>query len=101
MELTKHASQRIQQRGIPKALLDLVMEYGEISGDKFKLNKKKTNILIEELKKKQKLLERINKKGGLTVIPGPSGYITAYQITKFKPRKIPKNNQHSSFRAKK
>ena len=44
MELTKHASQRIQQRVIPKALLDLVMEYGEISGDKYKLNKKKTII---------------------------------------------------------
>lgn len=88
MQLTKHANKRIQERGIPKALLELVIEHGEIFGDAYKLNKKTTDTLIEELKKKQKLLEQISKKGGLTVIPGSGCYITAYRINSFNPKKV-------------
>jgi hypothetical protein len=88
MQLTKHANKRIQERGIPKVLLELVIEYGEIYGDAYKLNKKHTDTLIEELKKKQKLLEKISKKGGLTVIPGSSGYITAYRINSYNHKKL-------------
>lgn len=40
MVTTKYCQARMAQRGLPKRLLDLVLEFGKDSGDKLVLNKK-------------------------------------------------------------
>ena len=48
MVTTKHCQARMAQRGLPKRLLDLVLEFGKDNGDKLILNKKATKKVIDE-----------------------------------------------------
>ena len=48
MNATKHLKTRMQQRSISKAELDIVMAFGDVSGDKVILNKRRTNELLKQ-----------------------------------------------------
>lgn len=68
MVTTKHCQSRMAQRGLPKKLLELVIEFGKENGDKLILNKKATQKVIEEIDSIRKELLRIMDKGGVTVV---------------------------------
>lgn len=84
MVTTKHCQTRMSQRGLPKRLLDLVVEFGKDSGDKLILNRKATQKVIDEIDTMRKELLRIMDKGGVTVVVDNDSLITAYNTSCYK-----------------
>jgi hypothetical protein len=84
MVTTKYCQARMAQRGLPKRLLDLVLEFGKDSGDKLVLNKKTTQILIDEIDSMRKELLKIMDKGGVSVVINNETLITAYNTNSYK-----------------
>ena len=84
MLTTKHCQVRMSQRGLPKKLVELVLEFGNGRGDKLILNKKTTQKVINELDKTRKELLRIMDKGGITIVVDNDSLITAYNTNSYK-----------------
>lgn len=84
MVTTQHSLTRMSQRGLPKRLIDLVCEFGKEQGDKFILNKKSTQKMINELDSMRKELLKIMDKGGITVVVNDDTLITAYNTNSYK-----------------
>lgn len=84
MITTKHCQAKISQRGLPKKLLDLVLEFGKDKGDKLILNKKATQKVIDEIDTIRKELLRIMDKGGVSVVLDNESLITAYNTNSYK-----------------
>lgn len=84
MVTTKHCQTRMSQRGLPKRLLDLVIEFGKDSGDKLILNRKATQKVINEIDTMRKELLKIMDKGGVTVVVDNDSLITAYNTNCYK-----------------
>jgi hypothetical protein len=84
MVTTKHCQSRMSQRGLPKRLLELVLEFGKDSGDKLILNKKATQKVIEEIDTIRKELLRVLDKGGVTLVLDNDALITAYNTNSYK-----------------
>ncbi|MFK5936934.1 MAG: hypothetical protein QM497_00930 [Sulfurimonas sp.] len=82
MVTTKHCQARMSQRGLPKRLLDLVLEFGKDEGNKLVLNKKITQAIIDELDAKKKQLLKIMDKGGVTIVVQDDICITTYNTNK-------------------
>ena len=80
----KHCQTRMFQRGLPKKLLDLVLEFGKDKGNKLILNKKSTQKVIDAIDKIRKELLRIMDKGGVTVVLDNESLITAYNTNSYK-----------------
>jgi len=84
MITTKHCQDRMSQRGLPKKLLNLVLEFGKDKSDKLILNKKATQKVIDEIDTIRKELLRIMDKGGVTVVLDNGSLITAYNTNSYK-----------------
>jgi hypothetical protein len=84
MITTKHCQSRMAQRGLPKRLLELVLEFGKENGDKLILNKKATQKVIEEIDMIRKELLKVLDKGGVTVVLDNNMLITAYNTDSYK-----------------
>jgi hypothetical protein len=84
MITTKHCQSRMVQRGLPKRLLELVLEFGKENGDKLILNKKATQKVIEEIDMIRKELLKVLDKGGVTVVLDNNMLITAYNTDSYK-----------------
>lgn len=78
MQLTQHAHQRMTQRGITRAMINLVLEYGEVEQDKAVLDKKHTERAISERQTKLRTLKKILDKGGCVVVESDNTVVTAY-----------------------
>jgi hypothetical protein len=81
MMKTNHAIERIQQRGIPAVLLDLVEDCGKskyVQGgrEKIYLSKKDIQSIREKLKK---MIQVLDKASGLTMIVEGNYLITSYK----------------------
>ena len=68
MAKTRHIHQRMNQRGIQQAMLDLVKQFGSDSGDKIILNQKALKVAITECKKIAQLMQKMENKGGLVLV---------------------------------
>lgn len=64
MNKTKHLGKRMSQRGIKQEMLNLVYEYGRISGDKMILNRKEAQKALHMLDS----LIRTAKKTGMAMV---------------------------------
>lgn len=62
MKTSCHFSQRLNQRGITKEMVDFTLEFGDIDSDKFVTNKKLLEAYIKEYKYKSESLSRLFKK---------------------------------------
>lgn len=71
---TKHIEKRMAQRGISKAMIELVLNYGEESGDKVVLGRRSAQRLLEDFRTLIKIID----KGGVTVVAQGEALITAY-----------------------
>ncbi len=78
MQTTYHAHQRMNQRGITKKMIDIVLEYGEPVQDKAVLGKKDAQRLIEDMKDKMRILQKICDKGGVVVVAEGETIVTTY-----------------------
>lgn len=74
MHKTKHFQQRMGQRGISQAMIDLVLGYGDNEGSKVVLSRKKSEQLREALRTLMKIVD----KGGLVVVAAGDAQITTY-----------------------
>lgn len=74
MHKTKHFRQRMGQRGISQAMIDLVLGYGDNEGSKVVLSRKKSEQLREALRTLMKIVD----KGGLVVVAEGDAQITTY-----------------------
>lgn len=84
MRMTKHAIARSKQRGIPRDLIEMILEYGTPSirpGDavEYKVYKKDTARLISQLKYLIHSLEKATCKAVL-VHPEAGDVITVYNL---------------------
>jgi hypothetical protein len=68
MHITVHAGQRMNQRGITKEMIRLVLEYGELQGGKIDLNQEGAARLVARLHKELKIAKKLLDKGGMTVV---------------------------------
>lgn len=91
LALTFHAHQRMNARGISKSMIELVMQYGQIKGEKYFLNRKHIQCLLEEIDSQQRSLQRLRAKmiklidkGGVTVVIDNEKILTLYDFDSFK-----------------
>ncbi|MEP7311498.1 MAG: DUF4258 domain-containing protein [Pseudomonadota bacterium] len=80
MTITRHADQRMNQRGIPRSLVDFTLRHGRIDGDRHVLNRREADRVIESLKEELHLALRVRDKGGIAVVEGSGTVITTYNL---------------------
>lgn len=80
MQQTVHMNQRMNQRGITMAMVDLALEYGEIEGDRWVLNRKQAVQTIKDLELRLRTAKKVLDKGGLVVVSDGTTLITAYNF---------------------
>ena len=69
MKFTKHGTQRMNQRGITKEMIELTVEYGKYINDKIILKSRDIKKLLTKVSKEVKAkLMKILDKGGLVVV---------------------------------
>lgn len=78
MKTTQHAQKRMSQRGITRAMVDLVLEYGDVDQDKAYLDRNHTLQLVTELDAKLKIAKKILDKGGCVVVESGAAVVTTY-----------------------
>jgi len=79
MIYTKHAQKRFAQRGINKAMVSIVMDYGfkNYAEDRWTLGRKQAGKIIDILQEEIKCLKKIQDKGGITIIESDGHILTA------------------------
>ncbi len=80
IKFTKHATLRMNQRGITKEMIELTIEYGQYQKDKIILKSRDIKKLIRKVSQeiKSKLMKLLDK-GGLVVVMGDDcAVITVY-----------------------
>lgn len=78
MQLSRHIDQRMNQRGITKEMVELTLEYGEIENDRWVLNRKRVETMIESLEKQLCTARKLRDKGGIIVVAEDNTLVTTY-----------------------
>lgn len=78
MQTTRHIRQRMSQRGITQAMVELVLEYGVVEGDKYVVGRKEARQRLRELDAERRVLTKILDKGGVEVVASNDVLITTY-----------------------
>jgi len=84
MVTSNHLVTRMNQRGIPGTLLNLVAEFGKPKQDKIILDKKLTLKIIEKIDKIRRDLIKIADKGGIVLVVDDNVMITTYNRDSYK-----------------
>ena len=74
MYRTAHFQQRMSQRGIDQAMVDLVLGYGEANGDKVVLDRKNAARFATAARSLMKILD----KGGVVIVAAGDTQLTTY-----------------------
>lgn len=85
MQTTQHAMQRMSQLGVTGDMVDFVLNYGFVEQDKYVLGKRQALELLNDLKKRERLVKKILDKGGVTVVAQDDVLITTYNCNSYKP----------------
>ena len=80
MQVSHHAIQRMNQRGISRRLMDFTLRYGRIEGNKRVLDRKESRRVIEVLTEELRLARQAMDKGGITVVETGDTIVTAYNV---------------------
>ena len=81
--LTKHAKQRMKQRGIRQSMNDLTQVYADLDHkNRCILNKKNAIQVMEDLKLSLKTVMKVIDKGGLVVVEESGRVVTTYNYNK-------------------
>lgn len=84
MHTTQHIQQRMSQRGISRAMVDLVMTHGTPEKDKIVLGKKEALERLESLRHEERILKKILDKGGVIIVTENDSLITTYNCERRK-----------------
>ena len=79
---TNHFKSRMSQRGLPKKVIDLVLEFGKDEGDRFFLDRKETQKIIYQIDNLRNNLLKVMDKGGVAVVVKEEIIITTYNLDK-------------------
>lgn len=74
----------MNQRGIQQVMLDLVKQFGVDNGDKIILNQQALKVAIAECKKVEKLMQKMESKGGLVLVEVDGVELTTYPLNSYK-----------------
>jgi arginase family enzyme len=85
MHISRHADQRMNQRGISRRLVDFALRHGRVEGDKHVLDRNESRRLIDALEEELRLAKRVLDKGGVTVVAGGDTLVTAYNLSAARP----------------
>ena len=81
--ITKHARQRMNQRGIKSSMIDLTLEHGEFDDqNRCVLTKKNAIEVMADLKIALKTVMKVIDKGGLVVVEEAGRVVTTYNYNK-------------------
>jgi len=81
MKRTRHFSQRMSHRGVNGNVVDLVVKFGEIQGDRYVLNRRTALQLLEEARELERTIKKVLDKGGVVVVAEDGNLITTYNYT--------------------
>ena len=84
MARTRHIQKRMNQRGIQQEMLAIVKQFGIDDGDKTVLNQKALQVAIAECKKIEKLMQKMESKGGLVLVEADGFDLTTYALDSYK-----------------
>lgn len=81
---TKHMEDRMRQRGISDQMVGAILELGEWNnrGDRLELPEKAIGPLLQEKRSELKMLERLARRGGASLVLDGDTLITVYPNTK-------------------
>lgn len=79
---TKHMGDRMRQRGISEKMVGAILELGEWAGDRLTLSQKVLEPLLQRKREELKLLERLARRGGVSIVVDGDSLITVYPNTK-------------------
>ena len=85
MNITSHAQQRLQQRGLNSEDLDLIVKHGTETTDGYILRRADVHAAEQTLKR---LIERLYRLEGKFIVADGNDVITAYHPTKRKKQRI-------------
>lgn len=80
MQISHHADQRMNQRGISRRLMDFTLRHGRVEGNKRVLDRKESRRIIESLTEELRLARQAMDKGGVTVVESGNTIVTAYNV---------------------
>jgi hypothetical protein len=85
MEMSKHASKRSQQRGIPKSYAEIILKYGNAERKpgnvfEYRLPKRKADKIAKQFKHLIQSLDKCTRKGVLVDL-SEGKIITVYNLT--------------------
>ncbi|PLU02521.1 DUF4258 domain-containing protein [Sinorhizobium medicae] len=78
MKQSRHIGERMNQRGIAQAMVELVLTHGRCEQDKFVLDRREVDRRLDELNRERGLLLKVRDKGGVIVVADGETLITAY-----------------------
>jgi len=78
MIATSHIETLMNQRGIKRSLVELVLTYGRCEQDKYVLDRREADRRLAELEREKSLLLKARDKGGVVVVAERNTLITAY-----------------------
>ncbi len=81
---TRHMEDRMRQRGISEEMVGTILEVGEWNarGDRLELPKRAIEPLLRQKRDELKMLERLARRGGASVVVDDDTLITVYPNTK-------------------
>lgn len=85
MELSVHAQQRIQQRGMRKTDVELIMRFGTRVNDGYFL---RTRDVLQAQHDLKIVMSRLDRLSGRVVITAGSTVVTTYVVSRDKQRKL-------------
>ena len=84
MSRTRHFKQRLSQRSIEDGMVDVLLQFGVVDGDKLILNRDSCLFLAEIFEKMKQTMLRMSKKGGVTIVEADNVLLTAYIFNGYK-----------------
>ena len=86
MTLSRHAEQRMNQRGIPRRLVNFALRHGRIEGNVHVMDRRETSRLVDDLREELRVALHILDKGGIAVVEGRGRVITTYNVEPSHPK---------------
>jgi hypothetical protein len=80
VRVSRHAGQRMNQRGISRRLVDFALRHGRVEGNKHILDRNESRRVIDALMEELRLAKRALDKGGIAVVEGGNTLVTTYNL---------------------
>ena len=80
VRVSRHAGQRMNQRGISRRLVDFALRHGRVEGNKHILDRIASRRVIDALMEELRLAKRALDKGGIAVVEGGNTLVTTYNL---------------------